>query len=181
MFEVFLSRTYYGNTVFQWLVALGIVLASLIIGRALYWLTGNVIKKLTAKTESRLDDLIVDMVEEPAVLVVTLVGVWMGISRLSLPPAAHAWLGQALRFVVILTAAWLVTRLLDAIHKEYLVPLAEKTQITILVPLRTMGRSWSSRSDWVFSASGTRYSLWMASRSRVTSQAAVRITTKRSA
>jgi MscS family membrane protein len=125
--EGLLNHTYYGNTVLQWLVALGIALGALIVGRALYWVTGNVIKKLTAKTKTRLDDLIVDMVEEPAVFMVTLGGVWLGISKLTLSAAVHQWLGNALHFLLILTAAWLVTRLLDALYKEYLVPLAQKS------------------------------------------------------
>ena len=128
MFEGLLDRSYYGNTVLQWLTALVIVLIALLVGRALYWVTGNVIKKLTAKTKTRLDDLIVDMVEEPVVLVVTVAGAWIGIKQLALSVAAQHWVDQGMRFFVILTATWLVTRLLDALCKEYLVPLASKTE-----------------------------------------------------
>jgi len=128
MFEGLLGRSYYGNTVLQWLTALVIVLIALLVGRALYWVTGNVIKKLTAKTKTRLDDLIVDMVEEPVVLVVTMAGAWIGIKQLALSVTAQHWVDQGMRFFVILTATWLVTRLLDALCKEYLVPLASKTE-----------------------------------------------------
>ena len=128
MFEGLLGRSYYGNTVLQWLTALVIVLIALLVGRALYWATGNVIKKLTDKTKTRLDDLVVDMVEEPVVLVVTVAGAWIGIKQLALSVAAQHWVDQGMRFIVILTATWLVTRLLDALCKEYLVPLASKTE-----------------------------------------------------
>jgi MscS family membrane protein len=140
--EDLLGRTYYGNTVTQWLIALGIAVGALIVGRALYWVLGNVIKKLTAKTKNKLDDLIVDMVEEPVVLVVTLGGVWIGLSRLALSPTAEQWIGHAFRFVLIMTGAWLVTRLLDALHRQYLVPLAEKTETDLddqLLPIVRKG------------------------------------------
>jgi MscS family membrane protein len=148
MVEALLNRAYYGNTVLQWLVALGIILASLVVGRALYWVLGNVVKKFTAKTKNRLDDLIVDMVEEPVVLVVTLAGAWLGISRLTLPVGIQVWLGQALRFIVILTGAWLVTRLLDAIHKEYLVPFAEKTESDLDDQLLPIVRKGTKIAIW---------------------------------
>ncbi len=137
-----LARTYYGNTALQWLIALGIALGALVVGRALYWVMGNIVKKLTAKTKNRLDDLIVDMVEEPAVFIVTLGGVWIGLHRLVLPEQVQAWMGHALHFLLILTGAWLVTRLLDALHKQYLVPLAEKSETDLddqLLPLVRKG------------------------------------------
>jgi len=137
-----LTRTYYGNTALQWLIALGIALGSLIVGRALYWVIGNVVKKLTAKTKNRLDDLIVDMVEEPVVFLVTLGGIWIGLNKLVLPAQVQAWMGHALHFLLILTGAWLITRLLDALHKEYLAPLAEKSETDLddqLLPIVRKG------------------------------------------
>ena len=149
MFEGLLNRSYYGNTVLQWLTALAIVLAALLVGRALYWVTGNVVKKLTEKTKTRLDDLIVDMVEEPVVLVVTVAGAWIGISRLTLPTGVQLWLGQGMRFIVILTATWLVTRLLDALYKEYLVPLAAKTDTDLDDQLLPIVRKGGKIGIWV--------------------------------
>jgi MscS family membrane protein len=146
--QALLARTYYGNTVLQWLTALGIVVAALIVGRALYWITGNVVKRLTAKTENRLDDLIVDMVEEPAVFVVTLAGVWLGLARLTLAPAVRTWLGNGLRFILILTAAWMVTRLLDALYRQYLVPLAEKSETDLDDQLLPIARKGTNIAIW---------------------------------
>jgi MscS family membrane protein len=138
--QALLVQTYYGNTVLQWLTAAGIALGALIAGRALYWVMGNVVKKLT--TKNRLDDLIVDMVEEPIVFVLVLGGAWFGVHTLTLPPQLSQWLGNALHFLLILTAAWLVTRLLDALHNEYLAPLAQKSATDLddqLLPILRKG------------------------------------------
>jgi hypothetical protein len=35
--ESFLSTTYYGNTIGQWALALLIIVAALVVGKALYW------------------------------------------------------------------------------------------------------------------------------------------------
>jgi MscS family membrane protein len=142
MLEDALVGTYYGNTLGGWLTALGIIVGAFVVGKALYWVFGNVVKKLTSKTKTRLDDLIVDMIEEPIVLIVMLGGIWWGLQTLVLPETARTWLGQGLRFTVILTVAWLVARLLDAIFREYLVPITEKTETDLddqLLPIVRRG------------------------------------------
>jgi MscS family membrane protein len=149
MFEGLLNRSYYGNTVLQWLISLVIILAALVIGRAVYWVTGNVVKKLTEKTKTRLDDLIVDMIEEPVVLVVTVAGAWIGVHRLTLSATAQHWVDQGTRFIVILTATWLVTRLLDALSKEYLIPLAAKSETDLDDQLLPIVRKGGKIGIWV--------------------------------
>ena len=66
----FLTKTFYGNTIAQWAIALGIMVGVFVAGKALYWFFGGVIRKLTSKTKTRLDDIILDMIEEPLVFVV---------------------------------------------------------------------------------------------------------------
>ena len=52
MFEEILTKTYYANTVGQWLLVLIYIFSALIIGKVLYWFSSNIIKKLTSKTVS---------------------------------------------------------------------------------------------------------------------------------
>ena len=67
MTEDFLGQTFYGNTVFGWLTALAIIVGALIVGKLVYWVFGNIVKQLTKKTKTKLDDIIIDMIEEPIV------------------------------------------------------------------------------------------------------------------
>lgn len=124
----FIAREFYGNTVLEWAIAFGIIIAAFLGGKILYWISGTVIKKLTQKTETRLDDILVDMIEEPAVFALTIAGVWYGLRTLTLPEAAHTWIGNVIQFLVVLAAAWMLTRVLDAIYREYLVPIADKSE-----------------------------------------------------
>jgi MscS family membrane protein len=142
MFEDFLQKTYYGNTVLDWLIALAIIVGALLVGKALYWIFGNIVKQFTKKTKTRLDDIIIDMVEEPIVFILTIAGIWYGINRLELPETAERWLGNIIQFLIFLTIAWLITRLLDSFYKEYVVPLVSKTETDLddqLLPILQKG------------------------------------------
>ncbi len=142
MFEEFLQKTYYGNTVLDWLLALAIIVGALVVGKALYWVFGNIVKRFTKKTKTRLDDIVIDMIEEPIVFIVTIAGIWYGLNRLELHETVEQWLGNIIQFLIILTIAWLITRLLDSFYKEYVVPLVSKTETDLddqLLPILQKG------------------------------------------
>jgi len=143
------SRTFYGNTITQWVTALAIVVAALLVGKLAYWLFGNVVKKITAKTKTRLDDLIIDMIEEPIVFAITIAGVWYGINTLTLPELAHSLMGNASHFLIILAIAWLVSRLLDALYTEYLVPITAKTETDLDDQLLPILRKGTRITVWI--------------------------------
>lgn len=126
--EDFLGRTFYGNTVLDWAVAFAIIIAAFILGKIVYWLSGGVVRQLTKRTKTKLDDILVDMVEEPVIFALTVWGVWYGLRTLNLPEVAQTWIGNIVQFLVVLAVAWMVTRILDAIYREYLVPIAEKSE-----------------------------------------------------
>jgi MscS family membrane protein len=126
--EDFLSRTFYGNTVLDWAIAFAIMIAAFLAGKVVYWASGTLIRQLTKRTKTKLDDILVDMVEEPVVFALTVAGVWYGLRTLELPEIAQVGIGNIVQFLVVLAAAWMLTRILDAIYREYLVPLAEKSE-----------------------------------------------------
>ncbi len=142
MFEGLLSKTFYGNTMFNWLIVLAIIVGAAMVGKIIYWVFGNVIKKITQKTKTRLDDIIIDMIEEPVVFILVISGAWYGLNRLTLPEIAQQWMGNILHFLIILTVAWLISRLLDSLYREYLVPMAEQTETDLddqLLPILQKG------------------------------------------
>ena len=124
----FLDSLYYGNTVEAWIIAFTIIVASVIGGKIIYWFFGNIVKKLTAKTESKLDDIIIDMIEEPVMFALILFGIWYAIGTLALSDGFSNFFDKALMFVIILNIGWLLSRLFDSIVREYIVPLTEKSE-----------------------------------------------------
>ncbi|NOY22703.1 MAG: mechanosensitive ion channel family protein [Acidobacteria bacterium] len=126
--DFFTGKLYYGNTVKQWLIAAGIIVCTVLLAKLLYWAFGNVIKKLTAKTKTRIDDILVDMLEEPVVFSVIIIGVWYGLATLEMSKAVHRWIATGYYFLIIFAIAWSITRVLDALVEEYLAPLVAKTE-----------------------------------------------------
>lgn len=123
-----LTQTYYGNTLQTWLIAMVIILLSVTLGKVIYWLFSKVIRLFTARTKTRLDDIIVDMVEEPAVFMVVVMGIWFALRTLVLPEMVTTIIGNAYQVIVALLVGWLLTRLFDALYREYMLPLAEKSE-----------------------------------------------------
>lgn len=140
--QEFLGQTYYGNTVMNWSLALVIALGAVVVGKIIYWIFGNVFRRVTAKTETKLDDIILDMIEEPIVVAVTVAGIWYGLNRLVLSEGVDSFIGNVTQVLIVLSIAWLITRLLDSLFKQYLAPLAAKTESDLddqLLPIISKG------------------------------------------
>jgi MscS family membrane protein len=123
-----LESSFYGNTILEWLIALGIIAGAFVVGKGLYLLLGGAVRKLTEKTKTRLDDILIDMLEEPLVFAVIVIGIWVGTHTLNLSEGMALWLGRVFYVLVIINIAWLVSRTFDALVEEYIVPLVDATE-----------------------------------------------------
>lgn len=138
----FLTGTFWGNSIGAWAIALGIVLGSLVGGKILYFLCSGVVKRMASKTASNLDDLIIDMVEEPVIVGLTVAGIVLGLSTLNLPASAERWIAGIRLFVIIMCVTWLIARIVEAVFAQLIAPLTSKTDSDLddqLVPLVRKG------------------------------------------
>lgn len=142
------SKTFYGNTITEWAIAMVIIIATLVIGKVLYWVFKGVLQKLTLKTKTRLDDIILDMVEEPIVFALTIAGVWFGLRTLTFPEAFAALLSKGVKFLIMLSVTWLIARLFNAMFVHYLAPLAEKSENDLDDQLLPIVRKGTSMGVW---------------------------------
>ena len=149
MFENFFSKGFYGNTFSQWLIALLIIVASVIIGRSLYWLIKNYVRRLTSRTKTKLDNIIVDMIEEPLVFAIVLAGIWFGLSTLTFSETITEWIPKAYYILIIFNIAWLITRLLDSLISEYLVPITEESKTDLDEQLLPIARKGLKTIIWI--------------------------------
>ncbi len=138
-----LTKLFYGNTVLQWAIAAGMILGALIIGKVLYWLIGKTVKRLATKTRTRLDDILVDMCEEPLVFAVVIVGIYYGLKwPLTIQKDTAEIIDKVVVGLIIVDLAWLLTRVFDSLVEEYLIPFARKTESDLddhLVPIIRKG------------------------------------------
>jgi len=131
----FLEKIYYHNTVLEWAIALGIILGGVIVAKILYWFTSTFIKKITAKTKTQLDDLLIDKVEKPVIFIVIIAAYYWAISYLNFPTGPggeingmEKLLFKLATFAMVIDITWMISRILDAVVEEYVVPLTEKSE-----------------------------------------------------
>jgi small-conductance mechanosensitive channel len=100
----FLTRTYLGNTVTEWAVALGIALLVFLALRLLDAILIRRLEKLSRKTRTELDDLFIELLEKTKALFILIVAVWAGSVYLELSAAADEWLRHILVIGLLIQA-----------------------------------------------------------------------------
>lgn len=148
MFEGLLAKSFYGNTVGEWATALLIIVAALVVGKALFWVFSKILRKLTSRTDTKLDDIVLDMIEEPIVFAVAVVGIWFGLGRLHLPEKVDGWIWNGIQFLIVLSVTWLIARLLNSLFTMFLAPLAEKSENDLDDQLLPVVRKGTTFTVW---------------------------------
>jgi len=124
----FLNKEFYSNTLGIWILSIVIIIGSIVLSKVLMWLTKNIVRKITKKTKSKIDDILIDMLEEPLAFAIIIFGVWYALKLLTLPEGLEKLISQVYYILIIFDIAWLLNRLVEAIIKEYLKPLVEKSE-----------------------------------------------------
>ena len=121
-------HTYYGNTVQQWAISLGIILGSFILAKTLYWLFSGLARRIAAKTETQIDDIVIDLVEEPIVASIVASGIWFSLSLLVLPKVLSGIISKSYSVLIWLLIGWMLCRLFDAFYRYVMLPWADSTE-----------------------------------------------------
>ncbi|MCG6871775.1 MAG: mechanosensitive ion channel family protein [Gammaproteobacteria bacterium] len=148
--NAWLEQSFYGNTALEWGIALGIIAGAIVLSKLVYWILGSVVRRMAAKTDTRLDNIAIDMLEEPAVAFIVLAGVNYALNTLSLPAGLEAFLDKVLGLLIALTITWLAARLFDSIYKEYILPLSAKTDTDLDDQLLPILRKTVKAAIWAF-------------------------------
>lgn len=149
MFEGLFSKTYYHNTILEWSIALALIVVTVVFAKMIYVGAGSFVKKVTKKTKNEFDDLLVDMLEEPMVFAIIILGVWYSLQTLNMTEAAESIIGRAYYILIIFDVAWLLSRLMDAVVKKYVQPFVSKTEGKLDDQLLPLLRKGIKLSIWV--------------------------------
>jgi len=144
-----LNKTFYNNSVFEWLVALLIIVAAVLVGKILYWLFTTVFKRITQKSKTRLDDIIIDMIEEPLVFAVTCAGIWFGLRFLNFPANVDSLVNNAFQFIIVISIGWMAARLMDSLIEEYVVPWVQASDNDLDDQLLPILRKGAKATVWI--------------------------------
>ena len=140
----FWNKVYYGNTILDYVICLGIIVGSILVAKILYFVSKHTIKALTKRTKTNLDDIIVDQIEEPVIFGMILAAAVYALNTLNYSVSeltaedseagitiaySHTkhFVDGLFGFLVVINIAWLVARLLDALIVEYITPMTKKT------------------------------------------------------
>ena len=105
---------YYGNTVFEWLIAALIIVSSFFLAKLVYWVCKNIVRRFTKKTKTDIDDLLIDNIEEPFVFSIIIFGFWTAIGFLNIPESWNVIFEDTFYVLFALNITWLVSRVFTA-------------------------------------------------------------------
>lgn len=146
--EIF-DQTYYGNTVLQWVMALGIIVVTMVVGRIVFWVFKNILRVVASKTATKFDDIIVDAVERPLLFILSLIGIWWALSTLTLPDVVRGWVSNGYDFLVTIAFAWVLARFFDSMVREYVAPKVAQSDTDLDDQLLPILRKGVKATIWV--------------------------------
>jgi len=135
----FLSGEYFGISIYSYILFLVTIILSIILGKAAYYFIKKYGRKLAEKTENEFDDVLIDIIQEPVVLMLFVIGMVVGYQFLGIESDfINATFYNIVGTLVIVVLAWFSVRLVDAIIIHFVVPITKKTKSKLddqLVPI----------------------------------------------
>jgi MscS family membrane protein len=122
-----LNNVIWGNTIENWAITLLIVGGAVLAAKLFYWIFSKFFKAMASKTTNKLDDILVDMLEEPVVFAVMIIGLWWGYEHLEFTENIQMWAHKIFKVMIAINITWLLARLVDALMVEYFMPAVENT------------------------------------------------------
>jgi small-conductance mechanosensitive channel len=102
-----LAQTYYGNTLQDWLTALGVVIATTLLLYLAKYLILARLRAWSRRTETRLDDFVVDILAGTRFLFLVIIAFYAGSQYLELPPKPARFITHLAVIALLLqTALW---------------------------------------------------------------------------
>ena len=116
-----------GNTLKDWGIAIIIVAATFVLMKLVSLFNRKVIKPITQKTKSHLDDIIYDSIESPVLFGIALLGLWIAIHHLEVTDRFLKIVDSSYTVLVILNVTWIFSSILNGILLEYWGRTADKS------------------------------------------------------
>ncbi len=125
----FLDYPFLENSIKDWAIALGIILGTFVATKIVYWFIANIIKKLTSKTKTNLDDVLVEKLEKPIRYSILILGYWIAIHYVTISNSELlSFLEGIASLFLVLTLTSTASKIFDALVTEIVLPIVEKTE-----------------------------------------------------
>ena len=113
------------------LTAVAVFIGSVIAGRFVDWFIVNVIRKIAAKTETKLDDILCEVLHRPITILAYLFGAWAGFYTLGFTPENLGAVYPFYKAMLVMFATYVVITTSDNFWDLYDKYLTERTSTTI--------------------------------------------------
>jgi MscS family membrane protein len=117
-----------GSSLRQWIIAFLFLIVSFGLGKMVYWIVTKVVRQITSKTKTQLDDLIIDLIDRPIFFLIILGGIYLAVQQVSLPNNVDIAVSRIIFVLFLLNVSWVIINFIDAVIINYLKPMAEKTK-----------------------------------------------------
>jgi MscS family membrane protein len=124
----FLDMMMWGNDVKSYVIALAIIVLFIGIGKLFAVIGVGIIKKIAKKTKTTLDDVLVSVLEKPAVFALFIAGFYVAGFQISFSEGGTRLYYNILEILIVLLIIWIIIRFLDAIIEHYFKPMIAESE-----------------------------------------------------
>ncbi len=110
------------------LLFVGLILIAGLGAKIVYYILSKTLKAFTEKTKTKMDDVVINAFEKPAIIFVMLFFLNFGKALLYLSEKGLITYNQIMTTILILTIGWTIVRFLDSLIEHYIKPLTSKTK-----------------------------------------------------
>jgi MscS family membrane protein len=129
--EQILSTKYFHNSLENWLVSFGIVVGVILFARLVYLVLRVFAKMVTSKTKTKIDDIILEKMERPMVMMIILGGLRFSFERLHFATKIENYVENAFVLLIAINITLFAVRVFEALIENYLVPYSQKDDNTL--------------------------------------------------
>lgn len=112
--------TIWNNTLFDLAISLGILIGGILLAKVIYLIFTKIFFRLASKTESKLDDLLVEKFKSPFMFAAVIASFWYAITRLNITESVNVSVGKIYTVLIIINFTWALSRLFSGILQNVL-------------------------------------------------------------
>lgn len=122
------DAAYFGNTLWNYLLFLAIIVGAVFVGKIITWTTKNIFKAFAHKTTTKADDIILEVLEAPVLFTVFIMAFAIAKRFIILNNTFDLWYSNFLTILIVINVVWYAVRFVDAILETYIQPMVAKSK-----------------------------------------------------
>ena len=121
-----LEHVFWGNTLQNYLLAFIVIALFVAIGQIFSATVVKILKKLATKTETILDDVLIEVLEKPSIFALFIVGFYLMSSFLTFSERGYQVYNNVLMMLIVINVTWALIKLMEVLMDHYLTPMSQK-------------------------------------------------------